>query len=201
MYPVRVTATVTKDATAIVLNDMNKTYYSWHQFDKDIVYLARQIYNSKWRPDYIVGITRGGLPAAVSLSNFLKVPMHSLGVQLRDGGDDGCESNLWMAEDAYGHVADAQGHGYSDSKARKNILIVDDINDTGATLNWITEDWPSGCFPNDLQWQGIWNKNVKFATLWDNPASKSKYVVDYCCNTKPEDTWIVFPWEETFVGI
>ena len=35
---------------------------------------------------------------------------------------------------------------------RKNILIVDDINDTGATFNWIKEDWPSGCLPMDTRW-------------------------------------------------
>ena len=32
---------------------------------------------------------------------------------------------------------------------RKKILIVEDINDSGATLQWIKKDWESGCFPDE----------------------------------------------------
>jgi GLPGLI family protein len=59
--------------------------------------------------------------------------MHTLKVSLRDGDDT--ESNLWMAEDAANPIIES----------RKNILIVDDINDSGATLNWIMDDWASSC--------------------------------------------------------
>ena len=64
--------------------------------------------------------------------------MYTLDVRLRDG--DTQESNLWMAEDAFG-VPDWEKQA---GRKGKNILIVDDINDTGATFQWIKEDWPSG---------------------------------------------------------
>ena len=54
-----------------------------------------------WRPDYIVGLTRGGLIPAVWLSEYLDIPMHTLEVKLRDHSNT--ESNLWMAEDAFGY--------------------------------------------------------------------------------------------------
>jgi hypoxanthine phosphoribosyltransferase len=120
------------------------------------------------------------------LSQYLGCRMETLKVSLRD--DTECESNLWMAEDAFGH----------NMEHPKNILIVDDINDTGATLNYIREDWPSGCFPDNPRWTEVWGSNVRVAVLVDNESSKSEIPVSYSAvdlNKAEEDCWIVFPWE------
>ena len=55
--------------------------------------LCRQVVNDKWRPDYVVGISRGGLMPAVYISQYFDIPMHSLKVSLRHGAED-TESNL-----------------------------------------------------------------------------------------------------------
>jgi hypoxanthine phosphoribosyltransferase len=162
-----------------------------------------------WRPDYVVGITRGGLIPAVMISQYLDVPMHTLNISFRDS-EGGPESNLWMAEDAFGYIpkeertdAEFEISGLpvqgdtSDPKKRKKILIVDDINDSGQTLNWIKEDWPSGCLPSDPVWEDIWNNTVRFAVIVDNEASEFKDV-DYSgltINKHEEPSWVVFPWE------
>ena len=81
----------------------------------------------------------------------------------------------------------------------KKILIVDDINDSGATLNWIKQDWQSGCFPKDKRWKEIWGNNVRVAVLVDNESSASKLNINYNAvdlNKAEEDLWIVFPWED-----
>ena len=65
--------------------------------------ILRQMSKDNWQPDYIVGITRGGLVPAVMISQYLDVKMHTLDVSFRDN-DLGPESNLWMAEDAFGYV-------------------------------------------------------------------------------------------------
>jgi hypoxanthine phosphoribosyltransferase len=163
---------------------MKKIYYSWKDVEGACLDIARQVIASQWRPDYIVGITRGGAIPAVMLSQFFGVPMRPLQVSLRDGGD--CTSDLGMAEDAFGHEEDP-----------KNILIVDDINDQGSTIAWIKQDWPSGCFPDHNQWTKTWGHNVRFATLTNNMASKE--TVDYSVwevNKAEEDCWLVYPWEE-----
>jgi hypoxanthine phosphoribosyltransferase len=163
---------------------MKKIYYSWKDVEGACLDIARQVISSQWRPDYIVGITRGGAIPAVMLSQFFNIPMRPLQVSLRDGGD--CVSDLGMAEDAFGHEEDP-----------KNILIVDDINDQGSTITWIKKDWPSGCFPDHNQWTKTWGHNVRFATLTNNMASKE--TVDYSVwevNKMEEDCWLVYPWEE-----
>ncbi len=174
--------------------------------------LIRQITNSQWRPDYIVGISRGGLVPAVMLSHYLNVPMKPLQVSLRDGGE--CVSDCGMAEDALGYpkqerfisdaeldigrVLDAASSLLEEGENYKNILIVDDINDTGATFNWIMNDWLSSCLPDDPDWEHVWNNNVKFAVLVDNLASKCRVGMDYVgmeINKAEKDVWVEFPYE------
>ena len=161
---------------------MNKRLVNFTEYKSLVNSICRDIAASDWKPDYIVGITRGGLLPAVMISQYFNIPMQSLDVSLRDGGE--CVSNLGMADDAY------EG---------KNILIVDDINDTGATLNWIMNDWPSSCHPSAIRWPDIWNNNVKFAVVFDNLSSDCKVSMDFCgeeINKAENDVWIVFPYEE-----
>ncbi len=178
---------------------MKKIFYSWRQVEGAVIDIARQLQQYQWRPDYIVGITRGGAVPAVMLSQYLNVPMRSLEVSLRDGGQT--VSDCGMAEDAFGYVP-FEDREFSegdcvDTSLRKNILIVDDINDTGATIKWIKQDWKSGCLPNDPNWEQVWGNNVKFAVLTNNLSSKED--IQYSAwevNKAEEDCWLVYPWEE-----
>jgi xanthine phosphoribosyltransferase len=181
---------------------MNKHIIKQPEFNGLVAKICREVTLSNWKPDYVVGITRGGLLPAVMISHYLGVPMNTLNISLRDGGES--ESNLWMAEDAYGY-ADAsevprpEDEPTTDPALRKNILVIDDINDTGATINYLMEDWPSGCMSTDPAWEDIWNQNVKFAVVVDNLASKCNVKMDFVgmeVNKAENDVWIEFPYEE-----
>ena len=181
---------------------MNKRTISWAEYQGLVGKIGRDILVSGWKPDYIVGITRGGCLPAVMLSHYLDVPMHTLKVSLRDHEDT--ESNCWMAEDAFGHTNleqpfDEDPMTLLNNGLFKDILIVDDMNDSGATINWIMKDWGSSCFPGDPSWDEVWNGNVKFAVLFDNLASKCSVPMDFIgeeINKAENDIWIDFPYED-----
>jgi len=160
---------------------MNKKHFNWDAITSMTMKIASQVRKSNWQPDYIVGLTRGGLMPAVLLSHELGIPCETLKVALRDGEVQ--ESKTWMAEDAYDG---------------KKILIVDDINDTGNTLLWIQEDWRSSCYPGNDRWEDVWGNNVRVAVLHDNMPSKFSNVTYVASEIdKARDpVWIVYPWEK-----
>jgi len=173
-----------------------KVYYSWEDIGHMLMSINNLMSADGWRPDYIVGVTRGGLVPAVMLSNLTGIEMHALGKD---------ESNCWMAENAFGYESEYNGVSAEDALVpdvtamdnRMNILIIDDINDSGKTFDWIKRDWPSVCLPHDDKWDTVWGENVRFATLVDNDSSTFGDV-DYTAveiNKVDDPTWVVFPWE------
>jgi len=193
---------------------MKKRTVSWNELQSLVSKICRDISLSGWEPDYIVGITRGGLLPAKMISHYFDVPMHALGVSLRDvNAEQGPETNCWMSEDAFGYpkqeieveqdniegIFTAADELLSLTDNYKNILIVDDINDTGATFNWIMNDWQSTCMPDDPSWEDVWNGNVKFAVMFDNLASECNAKMDFVgteINKAEEDVWVDFPYED-----
>jgi xanthine phosphoribosyltransferase len=177
---------------------MKTIKYTNKQVERMTQELIRQMTLDSYIPDYVVGITRGGLLPALLISQYFNVPLETLRVSLKDHAQQEC--NCWMPEDAIGYLPPDLRQTEKvqwDVSRRKNILIVDDINDTGETIKWIKKDWKSSCLPCEKTWDTIWNKNVKFAVLVNNEASDFKdidYTSSYI-NKAEDDSWIQFPWE------
>lgn len=60
----------------------------------------------------------------------------------------------------------------------KNILVVDDLVDTGATFSYIKKEWLSNCH---------------YASLYAKPSGRK--TVDTFLTEVSQDTWICFPWD------
>lgn len=156
-----------------------------------VLEIARQMYDAEFKPEYIAAVSRGGLIPGVLLSHYLNIPLKVLHTD---------ESNLWMAEEAYGYIPyeerkpeDKNDHSILYTR---NILIIDDINDTGKTFKDIVTDWQGSCVPKSEQWNYVWHNNVRFAALIHNEASE--FTTDFAgkyINKAETPEWCVFPWE------
>ena len=184
--------------------NMKKIFVTWDDVQRQTTEILRRMQLENWKPDYIVGITRGGLTLSNLLSQYLDVTMYTLDVRLRDGKNVPCETNTKLAEIAFGMNNGSSTGARWDVGQRKKVLIVDDINDSGATINWIKADWENTIKNKvdddiDYVWDSIWNNTTKFAVLYDNIASNAKLDVNFAAqeiNKTDDPSWIVFPWEE-----
>jgi len=140
-------------------------------FLADVGALADSVAHGGWSPDFIIGIGRGGLVPAVYLSHRLDVPMLSIDQSSRLPD---------FADALLGKVA-------AKTVAGTKLLVVDDINDSGATIATIREL---------LAANGGDAANLRFAVLLDNVRSSAR--VDYRARTidrHDDKRWFVFPWE------
>ena len=154
------------------MTKIEKRYISQDEIQRYCLNIVSLMFKDDFKPDIIVGVTRGGLWPAMMLSHYLGIKMHTLDVRLRDG--DIKENATFLKTQMV--------------KGDK-ILIVDDINDSGATFKWIAQDWEVN---KDSE-----ESNVKFAALIDN--IPSEFVVEYSgleINKEENPEWIVFPYEE-----
>ncbi len=147
---------------------MDKVYLTWWQVDRAIFALADEL-RKNFMPDVIVGIARGGLIPAVRLSHILgDVEIKVIDVKFYKDINERMEKPR-ITIPLHGHF---EG---------KKVVIVDDVSDTGKTLEVVIEE---------VKRAGA--KEVKVACLSMKPWTK--VVPDfYVFRT---DKWIVFPWEE-----
>jgi xanthine phosphoribosyltransferase len=146
-------------------------YISSDGFVADVHLVGQKVAADTWKPDFVVGVGRGGLVPAVYISHQLALPMLSV---------DHSSKVEEFADELLRKVA-------AKSAAGERLLFVDDINDTGSTITYIRQLLiESGCK----------EANLRFAVVLNNVRSKTR--VDYWANMidRAEDKrWFVFPWE------
>jgi len=145
-----------------------KTYFTIKEMEKALFEIKNQIKKSAWIPEIILSVNRGGCVPGVYLSHMINIPHKVVDVQLRDNES---VPNLMVLDSCINTLS--------------NILIIDDINDTGRTLQLVKNLFSDR------------TAIIKYAVLVDNKSSN--FVVDFAAKNidkKVDNSWIVFPWEE-----
>ncbi len=130
--------------------------------------LAQMVADDQYQPDVILAIARGGLFVAGSLGYALSVKnLYVMNVEYYTGVNERLE--VPIALPPYVEAVDLKD---------VNVLIADDVADTGATLAYV-HDFCQGEVAN-----------VRSAVLYEKSPSiiKCEYV------WKRTDQWINFPW-------
>jgi hypoxanthine phosphoribosyltransferase len=152
------------------------TYEDMNQ--KHLANIFRQMAIDEFKPEVVVGITRGGLVPAVHASHYFDVPLRTVHISLRDHAN----------RESLAEIQKLVDEG-------KRILIVDDICDEGATLR-VIHDELHGNFPHDSEVDGRCFQ-VKYAVLVHNLGG-TEFEPDYWgeeINKVEKPVWVVFPYE------
>ena len=156
----------------------DKLIISFEEYIKIVEKLAIQIHK-EYKPTVLVGIMRGAAPILDILSRILKLPIAYIVIQSYSGeGMEDKQGELVFARDISPIAKDNDF---------KKVLLVDDLSDTGLTLNKSIE-WLKNYQPIKNQIQ-----EIKTACLWKKKSSK--FTPDFCPIKLDNDPWIVQPTE------
>ena len=150
---------------------MKKLYLSWTDINNMMSDITQQMATKMLRPHVVLGPGRGGFPIGVMMSHYFGIPFHGFEWQTRDGKVQN-SSQLKSLLSKYNG---------------KRIVIIDDINDTGRTLQGI----------HDVVIMEGMTDNVKYVALLEKMSSN--FSTQICAKELDEEEgkqWIVFPYEE-----
>lgn len=145
---------------------MDKVYLTEEKISRDIRTLVNQVLlRSSFKPNIVLGIARGGVVPAVYLSHALDIAFYvvNIGSYTENNKQGELKTNQPLPE----------FNG-------KDILIVDDLVDTGDTMKFLLDKY------------SVANR-VKTAVLYNKQASIIS--PDYFVEIFDKEEWIEFPWE------
>ena len=161
---------------------MEKYYISANELLRDSFVLAEKIYNSGFKPDFIIGVWRGGAPVGIAIQEYLDylgVPTDH--ISIRTSSYTGInEQDKKVRVHGLDYIID-------NINAENEVLLVDDVFDSGRSIRAIFDRMKAKTRRNMPQ-------NMKIATPWYKPTKNiTDFVPDYYVHET--DKWLVFPHE------
>lgn len=149
-------------------------WVSWQDYDRAVESLALKIHQSGWHFDVVLCLARGGLRPGDTLSRIFKLPLGILSTSSYREADGRQQGALDIAASI----------SLSKGEIAGNVLLVDDLVDSGVTLRQVQRKLADH-FP------GI--KELKTAVIWYKACSVA--VPDFYVQYLPTDPWIHQPFE------
>jgi len=161
---------------------MEKVYISANDLLVDSFRLAEKIHASGFRPDFIIGVWRGGAPVGIAIQEYLAyVGVETDHIAIRTSSYRGIgEQDKTVRVHGLDYIID-------NVNAEDDVLLVDDVFDSGRSVKAVFEKLQAKCRRN-------MPLNMKVATPWFKP---SKNVTDITPDyfVHETDAWLVFPHE------
>lgn len=145
----------------------DQKYFGWYQFEDAMMDIAQQI-EARQVPDGIVSIGRGGYPGGVILSYHFNIPLGTINAKHYQGRE-------MLDRVTIGDAPITKG----------DILVVDEIVDSGRTLSTVLEALRDSADEHD--------EEATFQTAAIHVKGDSAVQPDYW--VEMTDEWIVYPWE------
>jgi hypothetical protein len=161
---------------------VDKTYISANELLLDSYKLGIKIFDSGFKPDFIVGVWRGGTPVGIAVQEILSyLGAPSDHIAIRTSSYTGIsEQDKKVIVHGLDYIIDHIN--YDDQ-----LLLVDDVFDSGRSIQAIFERLKIKSRRNKP-------KDIRIATPWYKPNNnKTQRTPDYFLHET--DDWLVFPHE------
>ena len=160
---------------------MDKTYVGAEPLLKDSFELGLQILKSDFRPNWIVGVWRGGTPTGIAVQEILDYyGVETDHIAIRTSSYIGMQQQKEVKVHGLEYII-------SNIEAEDSLLIVDDVFDSGRSIDAIIDHLKAKCRRN-------MPNVVKIATVYYKPERNvTKLTPDFYCHET--DDWLVFPHE------
>lgn len=158
----------------MLTDDGKHLYISWHEYHSLIERLALKIHHSGWEFDQILCLARGGMRPGDVLSRIFKKPLAIMSTSSYRDESGTLQGRLDMAQ--YITMPNGELGG--------RILLVDDLADSGTTLEAVVQRLRGLPSVVDLRSAVIWLKGG------------SHYKPDYLVEELVTSPWIHQPFED-----
>ena len=160
---------------------VSKRYINAQQLLNDSYRLGLEVLESDFQPNFIVGIWRGGTPVGIAVQELLRYcDIDSDHIAIR--------TSLYTGIDQTASKVKVYGLDYlvEALTAEDCLLLVDDVFDSGRSIDQIIKDLRSKCRKNTPE--------IRVATPYFKPANNlTSRIPDYYIHETNE--WLVFPHE------
>jgi uncharacterized protein len=161
---------------------MEKLFISAEELLRDSMELARRVLVSGMRPTFLVGMWRGGAPIGITVQEVLEYhSIHTDHIAIRTSSYAGIDLEHKTVR------VHATDYLVSRLEAEDELLLVDDVYDSGRSLEAVIEELRRRCRRNLPE-------RIRIATVYYKPKRRrSALIPDYYVHET--DHWLVFPHE------
>ena len=159
-----------------------KVFISADSLLRDSMELAMRIVRSGFKPTFLVGIWRGGAPIGIAVQETLEYHgIHADHIAIRTSSYTGIDQ---QSKAVRVHALD---YLVSRLSYEDELLIIDDVFDSGRSLEAVIEELKRRCRRNLPD-------KIRIATVYYKPErNRSSLVPDYY--VRATNNWLVFPHE------
>lgn len=161
---------------------LDKLFIPAQELLRDSFELGLRIVRSGFRPSFLVGVWRGGAPVGIAVQEVLEY--HGVAtdhIPIR--------TSAYAGPDRPEKVVRVHALDYLVSRlsAEDELLLIDDVFDSGRSLEAVIDELAARCRRN-------LPGRIRIATVYYKPArNRSRLTPDYFVHTT--DRWLVFPHE------
>jgi len=165
---------------------MKKTYIAANDLLLDSFQLAVNIVDSGFKPDFLVGLWRGGSAVGIAVQEgleFLGCKTDHIAIRTSYRGQDGYSEMVDKADSIRAH-----GLRYLHERvcADNSMLIVDDVYSSGSSVDAVIRQLSKKSRRNLPQ-------DIRIATVWYRPTERTLRTPDFYVHETAD--WLILPYE------